>query len=302
MTIKDASYPAPGGAGLRGVHPSGTGPNSFLILPDPHGRFRLTARTIRRLADPHVGAGADGILRAVRTAVEPEAVTMAHTAEWFMDYRNADGSPGTMCGNGIRLFARYLVDTGRCTPGSLAIATRAGIRHVHVPDRSFDLQGPVTVTMGTPLFPGPDHITVTAAGKNWPATHIDMGNPHAVAFVDGLTDVGDLDTPPSVEPASAYPHGVTTEFAAVLGPHHLTLRVHERGVGETRACGTGACAAVAAHRRRTDQTEAAGYRVDLPGGTLDVSVTADGTMALTGPAVITALGTIRLPRTGETGG
>ncbi|MCL7382169.1 diaminopimelate epimerase [Streptomyces sp. 35G-GA-8] len=276
--------------------------NSFLILPDPHGRFRLTAGTIRRLADPHTGAGADGILRAVRCAADPEAAAMAHIAEWFMDYRNADGSPGAMCGNGIRLFARYLVDTGRGTPGDFAIATRAGARHVRVPDRSDDLQGPVTVAMGTPAFPGPDRITVTAANQSWPATHVDVGNPHAVVLIDDLADAGDLTTPPAVEPASAYPYGVTTEFVTALGPDHLALRVHERGVGETRACGTGACAAVAAHRLHTGRTGAADYRVDLPGGILHVSVSADGAMALTGPAVITAQGTIRLPRTEESDG
>ncbi|MGW4750477.1 diaminopimelate epimerase [Streptomyces sp. NPDC004290] len=274
--------------------------NSFLILPDPHGRFRLTDGITRRLADPHTGAGADGILRAVHCTADPEAAAMADRAEWFMDYRNADGSPGAMCGNGIRLFARYLVDTGRCAPGTFDIATRAGARQVHVPSRSEDLQGPVTVAMGIPVFPSPDRITVTAAGKSWPATHLDMGNPHAVVLVNDLADAGDLTAPPAAEPASAYPYGVTTEFVTVLGPGHLALRVHERGVGETRACGTGACAAVAAHRRHAGHTGTADYRVDLPGGCLHVSVAADGTMALTGPAVITTMGTIRLARAGNT--
>ncbi|EST17934.1 diaminopimelate epimerase [Streptomyces roseochromogenus] len=275
--------------------------NSFIVLPDPHGRFRLNEATICSLADPHTGVGADGILRAVRCAAEPEAAAMADRAEWFMDYRNADGTPGSMCGNGIRVLARYLVDTGRCTPGSFAIATRAGIRHVYVPDRSHGLRGTVTVAMGIPAFPGPDDITVTTSGgKSWPATHVDVGNPHAVVFVDALADAGDLSIPPAVEPAGAYPFGVTIEVAVVLGTDHLALRVHERGVGETRACGTGACAAVAAHRHHTGQSDAADYRVDLPGGTLHVSVAADGAMTLTGPAVITTVGTIRLPHAGET--
>ncbi|MFE4577433.1 diaminopimelate epimerase [Streptomyces chartreusis] len=273
--------------------------NSFIVLPDPHGRLRLTADTVRSLTDPHTGAGADGILRAVHCAAAPEAATMAGHAEWFMDYRNADGSVGGMCGNGIRVLARYLVDTGRCEPGAFAIATRAGIRHVDVPDRSDDLRGPVTVAMGVPEFPGPDRITVTTSGgeSRWPATHVDVGNPHAVVFVDDLADAGDLSIAPTVEPAGAYPFGVTIEFAAVRGADHLALRVHERGVGETRACGTGACAAVAAHRRHTGQTDPADYRVDLPGGTLYVSVTADGAMTLTGPAIITTMGVIRLART-----
>ncbi|WP_460073998.1 diaminopimelate epimerase [Streptomyces sp. YKOK-I1] len=277
--------------------------NSFIVLPDPHGRLRLTGEVVRDLADPHTGVGADGILRIVRCAAEPEAAAVAGRAEWFMDYRNADGSTGAMCGNGIRVLARYLVDTGRCEPGGFAIATRAGIRHVDVPARSDELRGPVTVAMGVPEFPGPDRITVTTSGaKSQPATHVDIGNPHAVVFVDDLADAGDLSIPPAVEPAGAYPFGVTAEFAAVLGADHLALRVHERGVGETRACGTGACAAVAAHRRNTGQTGAADYRVDLPGGTLHISVTADGAMTLTGPAVITTVGTIRLARAWDTFG
>ncbi|MET8724136.1 diaminopimelate epimerase [Streptomyces misionensis] len=150
--------------------------------------------------------------------------------------------------------------------------------------------------MGTPVFPGPDHITVTTAdGKTRPATHVDMGNPHAVVFLDDPADAGNLHTRPAVEPVSAYPNGVTTEFATALSPHHLAVRVHERGVGETRACGTGACAAVAAHRRRTGQSGDADYRVDFPGGILRLSVRADGAMTLTGPAAITALGSLRLP-------
>ncbi|MFF7903719.1 diaminopimelate epimerase [Streptomyces sp. NPDC007920] len=274
--------------------------NSFIVLPDPHGRLRLTVGAVRGLADPHTGAGADGILRAVHCATEPDAAAMAGRAEWFMDYRNADGSTGAMCGNGIRVLARYLVDTGRCEPGAFTIATRAGLRHVHVPGRSEDLRGPVTVAMGSPAFPGPDQITVTTSvGKRWPATHVDVGNPHAVVFVDDLADAGDLSIPPAVEPASAYPLGVTTEVTAVRGVAHLELRVHERGVGETRACGTGACAAVAAHRHHTGQTHAADYRVDLPGGTLHVSVAADGAMSLTGPAVITTVGVLRLAHAGD---
>ncbi|MFJ3762494.1 diaminopimelate epimerase [Streptomyces sp. NPDC090080] len=274
--------------------------NSFIVLPDPHGHLRLTVGAVRGLADPHTGAGADGILRAVRCTAEPDAAAMAGRAEWFMDYRNADGSTGAMCGNGIRVLARYLVDTAQCAPGAFAIATRAGLRHVHVPSRSEDLRGPVTVSMGIPAFPGPDQVTVTTSGgKRRAATHVDVGNPHAVVFVDDLADAGDLSIPPAVEPADAYPSGVTTEFAAIRGVDHLALRVHERGVGETRACGTGACAAVAAHRRRTGQTGTAEYRVDLPGGTLHVSAAADDSMTLIGPAVINTMGTIRLAHAGN---
>ncbi|MEU6331992.1 diaminopimelate epimerase [Streptomyces sp. NPDC047049] len=266
--------------------------NDFVILPDPDGRLVLSADDVIRLCHRRSGLGADGILRAVRCAAEPEAAPMADSAEWFMDYRNADGTRGAMCGNGIRLLARFLVDAGHCAPGPLALATRAGTRHIHVPTRSPDFRGPVSVMMGRPTLPGPDGIEVTAGPRRWPAVHVDMGNPHAVAFVDDLALAGDLRTAPTVTPAHAYPHGVTTEFVTMLGPRHLALRVHERGVGETRACGTGACAAVAALRARDPQSSSRGdYAVDAPGGRLHIRVHPDG-MELTGPAAIIAQGAL----------
>ncbi|MFE3881780.1 diaminopimelate epimerase [Streptomyces lydicus] len=271
--------------------------NDFVVLPDPEARLDLSAEDVVRLCGRRTGLGADGILRAVRCTATPEATAMAAGAEWFMDYRNADGSRGAMCGNGIRLLARYLVDVGHHEPGTFAIATRAGLRHVHVPTRSHDGSGPVTVTMGRPRMPGPGGIEVTVGHRRWPALHVDMGNPHAVAFVQDLAHAGDLLTAPTVTPSHAYPHGVTTEFAALQGPRHLALRVHERGVGETRACGTGACAAVAALRTRETHPTAARYTVDASGGQLRVSVRADGNMDLTGPAAVIAHGTITLPCT-----
>lgn len=266
--------------------------NDFIILPDPDGRLVLAAADVVRLCDRRTGIGADGILRAVRCGASPEAVGAAANSDWFMDYRNADGTLGQMCGNGIRVLVRYLVDAGHCPPGTLSIATRAGLRTSHVPFRSADFDGPVTVGMGRPRLPGPADITVTAGGLSWPALHVDMGNPHAVVFVDDLTDPGDLTAPPVVTPAGAYPLGVTTEFVVRRGPYDLALRVHERGVGETRACGTGACAAVAA---TLSASAAIGtYTVNMLGGQLRVTVLADDSMELTGPVTIVAQGTVRL--------
>ncbi|MDX3232572.1 diaminopimelate epimerase [Streptomyces sp. ME19-01-6] len=263
--------------------------NDFVILPDPAGHLTLTSAEVVRLCDRRTGLGADGILRAVRCTADPEATAMTE-AEWFMDYRNADGSLGAMCGNGLRLLARYLVDAGLHRPGAFLVATRAGVRQVHVPS-----DGPVTIDMGRPRLPGTSGIQVTAAGRTWPATHVDMGNPHAVVFLEDPHLAGDLRTAPTVTPAAAYPHGTTVEFVTTRGPHHLQLRVHERGVGETRACGTGACAAVAAARaHHTRPPLAAHYTIDLPGGRLHIVVRPDGAMELTGPAVITAQGTVSL--------
>ncbi|MEU6175823.1 diaminopimelate epimerase [Streptantibioticus parmotrematis] len=267
--------------------------NDFIVLPDPGGHLALSATDVVWLCDRRTGIGADGILRAVRSTASPEATGMTDGTEWFMDYRNADGSLGQMCGNGIRVLARYLVDTGYCPPGTFTLATRAGIRSVHVPQRTATFAGPVTVDMGRPRLPGPAGLTVSAGTRSWPVLHVDMGNPHAVAFVESLAHPGDLTAPPSVAPATAYPHGVTIEFVVRRSPYHLALRVHERGVGETRACGTGACAAVAA-ALRTGATPGT-YTVDMPGGQLRIAVFADSSMELTGPAAITASGVVRWP-------
>ncbi|MGW1074951.1 diaminopimelate epimerase [Streptomyces sp. NPDC002537] len=269
--------------------------NDFIVLPDPDGRLALSAGEVVYLCDRRSGLGADGVLRAVRCTADREGVVMAGEAEWFMDYRNADGSHGAMCGNGMRVLARYLVDSGLCGPGTVAIATRAGVRRVHVPYRSAGFDGPVTVDMGRPVLPGTGGVEVVVAGRRRPALHVDMGNPHAVVFVDDLEEAGDLRTAPVVEPAAAYPFGVTVEFVVDRGPGRLALRVHERGVGETRACGTGACAAVAAAMARAARAVPARYVVDVPGGRLSVDVRPDGAMELTGPAVITARGTVDMP-------
>lgn len=209
-----------------------------------------------------------------------------------MDYRNPDGSLGRMCGNGIRVLARYLVDAGYCPPGTFDIDTRAGPRTVHVPYRSADFDGAVTVHMGHPRLPGPAGITVTTAARTWDAVHVDMGNPHAVALVDDLAHPGDLATPPTVRPPGAYPHGTTVEFVVRQGPRDLALRIHERGAGETAACGTGACAAVAgAH---PEGAPPGSYTVHSSGGRLRVTVHRDGSMSLTGPATIVAHGLVQL--------
>ncbi|MFI5621312.1 diaminopimelate epimerase [Streptomyces sp. NPDC051567] len=277
--------------------------NDFLILDDATGRLALTEADVARWCDRRLGIGADGLLRAVRSAAVPEASAMAGRAEWFMDYRNADGSPGAMCGNGARLLARYLVAAGHCPPGPLTLATRAGTRRLHVPAQGArGTEGGVRIAMGRPVLPGPEGITVTVGERSRPALHVDVGNPHAVVLVDDLAHAGDLLVAPTVTPASAYPLGVTVEFVRDLGfarspgSHHLALRVHERGVGETPSCGTGACAAVAAVRHRDPRPAGpARYTVDAPGGRLRVDVAADGSMTLTGPARIVARGTLRLP-------
>lgn len=214
---------------------------------------------------------------------------MAAEAEWFMDYRNGDGSVAEMCGNGVRVFARYLQHAGHVTEGDLAVATRGGVKTVHIAKN-----GDVTVGMGRALLPAGD-VEVSVGEREWPARNVNMGNPHAVAFVADLDHAGDLYAPPSHAPAGAYPDGVNVEFVVDRGPRHVAMRVHERGSGETRSCGTGACAVAVATARRDGLDPAATgtpatYTVDVPGGTLVITERPDGEIEMTGPAVIVAEG------------
>ncbi|RKN37290.1 diaminopimelate epimerase [Streptomyces hoynatensis] len=282
--------------------------NDFVIIPDPEGRLELSAETVAWLCDRRAGIGADGVLRVVRSAADPAAREQAAGAEWFMDYRNADGSIAEMCGNGARVFAHYLRRAGLVKDAEFAVATRAGLRRVRFTGAAAGGGGDagdggeIVVDMGRAGLPaGPEpSVTVTVGSLSLPARHVDMGNPHAVAFVDRLEDAGRLLDPPGLAPAEAYPAGANVEFAVDRGPRHLALRVHERGSGETRSCGTGACAVAVAAARRDGLDPAADgrpaeYLVDVPGGRLRVTEAPDGTVTLAGPAVIVAEGTVHLP-------
>ncbi|MGW7279815.1 diaminopimelate epimerase [Streptomyces sp. NPDC054844] len=263
--------------------------NDFVIVPDPENAIDLPPAAVAALCDRRAGIGGDGLLHVVRSAAHPEAKDMAAEAEWFMDYRNGDGSVAEMCGNGVRVFARYLQRAGHATEGDLTIATRGGVKRVHLAKN-----GDVTVGMGRALLPEGD-VVVSVDGRSWSARNVNMGNPHAVAFVADLAHAGDLYSPPAHEPATAYPDGVNVEFVVDRGPRHVAMRVHERGSGETRSCGTGACAVAVATARRDGADPAvtgapATYTVDVPGGTLVITERPDGEIEMTGPAVIVATG------------
>jgi diaminopimelate epimerase len=255
--------------------------NDFVLLPDLDGTVhgglsaqQMTER-VRALCDRRAGIGGDGVLRVLRQG-----------DGWFMDYRNSDGSLSEMCGNGIRVFARYLVDAGLADPTQpVPVDTRDGLKMLTVEG---DL---VTADLGSPRVLGETKVGVP--GHTWVARHVDMGNPHAVAFVDALEDAGPLLDPPEHD-AATYPEGVNVEFVVRRGARHVAMRVHERGSGETRSCGTGACAVMVAAAVADGAERSGAYRVDVPGGTLTVTWTADDRVLLTGPAVIVARGTTSL--------
>ena len=249
---------------------------------------------------PARGIGADGVLRVVRTEHMPEFAEFAGVAEFFMDYRNADGSLAEMCGNGARVFVRYLDAVGLVTDADVVIATRGGLRSTTIN------RGPVDHHRHGP---GDDSQGARDAARDvgdrtWPATGVLVPNPHAVVFVEDLAEAGDLLTAPDVVPAAVFPDGVNVEFVVDRGPQHVAMRVHERGVGETQSCGTGACAVAWAARRR-ERGRVAGettWQVDVPGGTVHVTQTPTGELLLCGPADLVARGTVLLPPDPPIGG
>jgi diaminopimelate epimerase len=258
--------------------------NDFVLIPDANGKHELTVEQVVRLCDRRAGIGGDGVIRVVRTDAtdDPAAVEARADARWFMDYRNSDGSLSEMCGNGVRVLGLYLATHADVDPREpLRIATRAGIKELTFEgDR-------ITVDMGRPEVFAETKVEV--GDRSWPATRISMGNPHAVAIVDSLDDAGPLHDEPGYD-HGVFPEGVNIEFYVRRGERHVAMRVHERGSGETRSCGTGACAVMVAAALADGAERGTPYTVDVPGGTLEIAWTADDRVLLTGPAVLVAEG------------
>jgi diaminopimelate epimerase len=271
--------------------------NDFVVLPDPDGTVwpedRLDGAFVRRLCDRRAGLGGDGVLRVVRSVHVPDAAEVLGDdlarCEWFMDHRNADGSTAEMCGNGIRLFLHVLVSEGlldraTCEAGVL-VGTRGGPRRVGA-----TADGGYWVDMGPLREFGAGKAEVS--GAVFSGLAVSMGNPHLACLTDTDIDALDLTGTPSVD-AALFPDGVNVELVDVLETAtHIRLRVVERGVGETRSCGTGACAAAYAALAAEGRSEGT-VLVDVPGGRLSVQVT-PGTTVLTGPAVLVSAGALCL--------
>lgn len=254
--------------------------NDFVLLPDPTGALELTPSRVRALCDRRCGLGADGVLRAVPARLVSDAPPGTSADDWFMDYRNADGSLAELCGNGVRVFARYLTDTGLVADPQFRIGSRSGPRTVRRND-----DGSVTVEMGRVVRHGTS--TVTVEGAAFTGLMVDVGNPHLACLTDVPVEHLDLTVPPGHDPGD-FPHGVNVEFVNVVSAQELRMRVHERGVGETRSCGTGTVAALAAALEAQGR-DAGEADVQVPGGQLHVAITRDGS-TLRGPAVLVAWG------------
>jgi diaminopimelate epimerase len=273
--------------------------NDFVLVADLDGTHGVTAEQARRLADRRAGIGGDGVIRIVPTAAAADQSVRDQGAQarWFMDYRNADGSAAEMCGNGTRVFAAYLRREGLETADEFAIATRDGIKIVHFEG---DL---IAVNLGSWRIVDADgarekgfDALVKVSGHNpMPGLSLDLGNPHTVVALPDSADLASLDLTraPDVQPVAA--NGTNVEFVRPLGPGHIAMRVHERGVGETRSCGTGAAAAALATRWWAGADSATDvWRVDVPGGTLRVRALPGQQVELAGPAVLVADGVTTL--------
>ena len=278
--------------GLEVLKGHGSG-NDFVLVPDPEARLDLTDLHVQALTDRRFGLGGDGVLRVVPTVECAEVADQAGQADWFMDYRNADGSAAEMCGNGARVFARYLVDSGLESRHEFAIATRSGVRPVRV-----EVDGDISIDMGTSTTPPHRAMPVVSVGhQQWNGSGVLVPNPHCIVFVDDdeTLDSLDLSTAPGVVPPAMFPDGVNVEFVVPVGhpgDRHVRMRVFERGVGETLSCGTGAVAVMVAAAARDDAPLETAYDVDVPGGRVRVTRRADGHLELRGPAVLVAKGRI----------
>lgn len=273
--------------------------NDFVVLMDEATQVNLTEERVRHLADRRAGIGGDGVIRIatgdalVSAGVLAELPAGVHGEEWFMDYRNADGSQAEMCGNGVRAFAHVLCRQGKVMVGEkFGIGTRAGRKLVEVHELSGENQehAIVSVEMGAPEVLGVS--TAQVGDMKVAGLGVDMGNPHLAAVVPNLTaqELQELPIDQQVQfDPEFFPAGGNLEVLTPLddaGAVHM--RVHERGVGETRSCGTGTVAAAVS--ALADAELATGtVTVHVPGGTVEVEVSEDGSV-LRGPSAIVAWG------------
>jgi diaminopimelate epimerase len=275
----------------------GTG-NDFVLYADPAGERPLTAQLAAALADRRFGLGADGVIRAVRSgALDAGAEALDQGAEWFMDYRNADGSLAETCGNGIRVFAAFLLAEGLADLSDgqgLKVGTRGGVVTVRQEDQDF------VVDLGTWKFCGGQgavrrgcdrQVFVEGLDRPLGGLTVDVGNPHVVAPVTAEElEALDLSDAPRLSPPA--PEGANVEFALIdRAAGTIKMRVYERGSGETLSCGTGAAASALAAWAWAGTAGPTRWTVELPGGALGVRMV-DDVVELAGPAVLVAKGQI----------
>jgi diaminopimelate epimerase len=261
------------------------------MIADPDDAIRLDEALVRRLCDRRFGIGGDGVIRVLPGR---------EGGELFMDYRNSDGSIGEMCGNGIRCLAIFARERSMTSSTEIKVETRAGIKVVQVEG---DL---VRVDMGPPEFAperipvksadDPLHASIDVGDTRYEAVLLGMGNPHAVIYTDDPDRVDLASIGPRIETHPMFPEMANVEFARVDSPDEVTMRVWERGSGQTLACGTGACAVAVASRLTGGMNSK--VTVHMPGGDLEVewegNLDNPASVFMTGPAEKSFDGTVDL--------
>ena len=268
--------------------------NDFVLLPDSDARVALTPAAVAALCDRRRGLGADGVLRVTRAAAAQAAGVFERLPEglqpddWYMDDRTADGSIAQMCGTGVRVFAHYLRASGLESRDEFIVGSLAGPRPV-VLHQWDGTTADVTVEMGKTNQLGTGEAVV--GGRPFTGMAIDVGNPHLACVDPGLTldELLALDVAAPVSfDRTQFPEGVNVEVLTAPVDGAVSMRVHERGVGETRSCGTGTVAAAVAALAFAGAGTGT-LRVRIPGGEVTVTVT-DASSFLRGPSVLVAHG------------
>ena len=266
--------------------------NDFVILPDLNAQIVLSAARVAALCDRRRGLGADGVLRVTTAGAVVQAGVLdrlpdgVRAGDWYLDYRNADGSTALMCGNGVRVFAHYLRVFGFESRDEFVIGSLAGPKLVTV-HRCNPSEADITVDMGKASRLGTAHAVV--GGKRFAGVAVDVGNPHLACLDPHLTVAAlaalDVAAPVSFD-RDRFPDGVNVEVLTAPIDGVVHMRVHERGVGETRSCGTGTVAAASA---ALADVGTGTLTVRVPGGDVTVTLT-DATSYLRGPSVLVAHG------------
>lgn len=270
--------------------------NDFVLLPDLHAQLALAPAAVAALCDRRRGLGADGVLRVTTAGAVVDAGVLdrlpegVEAGDWYMDYRNADGSLAQMCGNGVRVFAHYLRASGLEERDEFVVGSLAGPRPVVV-HHVDPVEAEVTVEMGKINRLGTG--TATVGGRQFNGIGVDVGNPHLACLDPELTEaaLAALDVGAPVEfDHGQFPDGVNVEVITAPVAGAVSMRVHERGVGETRSCGTGTVAAAVAALTHLGASTGT-LRVRIPGGEVSVEI-GDTTSYLRGPSVLVAHGEI----------
>ena len=281
--------------------------NDYVYVDCTQNELKNASKVAVAVSDRHFGIGSDGLI----------LIKKSNKADFFMEMYNADGSQGSMCGNGIRCVGKYVYDNGLTDKTEITVETLSGIKILQLYPGSDGKVKTVKVNMGAPILQ-PEQIPadihafknaealknvdklvaqpISVDGKDYEVTCVSMGNPHAIVYLDKNVDLKAFELEkigPMFENHPAFPDRVNTEFIQVCDSENLNMRVWERGSGETWACGTGSCATGVAACLNGFANKNEDIVVHLRGGDLTIRYT-DETVFMTGAATTVFKGEIEI--------